>query len=123
VAALNPALAAATLAVSVWRKLIYSLIWQSMMWQPSKVRFPHRREEPASYPTGHDRQTTRPLAGAHRSPDSQLLSGYALLLSRIRRHFLILIVARHAESASWLPAPPAVMWLYHCFSLSPRDVS
>ena len=24
---------------------------------------PHRREEPASYPAGHDRQTTRPLRG------------------------------------------------------------
>jgi hypothetical protein len=127
VAALNPALAAATLAVSVWRKLIYSLIWQSMMWRPGKVRFPHRREEPASYPTGHDRQTTRPLAGAHRSPDSQLLSGYALLLSRIRRHFLILIVAGTPNPHRGFPLPPAViqhaMWLYHCFSLSPRDVS
>jgi hypothetical protein len=39
VAALNPALAAATLAVSVWRKLMYSLIWQSVMWQLGKVRF------------------------------------------------------------------------------------
>jgi hypothetical protein len=116
VAALNPALAAATLAVSVWRKLIYSLIWQSMMCRPGKVRFPHRREEPASYPTGHDRQTTRPLAGAHRPPDSQLLSGYALLLSRAARR--IRIVASR---------PPAVIqhavWRYHCFSLSPRDVS
>jgi hypothetical protein len=39
VAALNPALAAATVGVSVWRKLIYSLIWQSVMWRPGKLRF------------------------------------------------------------------------------------
>jgi hypothetical protein len=39
VAALNPALAAATLGVSVRRKLIYSLIWQSVMWRPGKLRF------------------------------------------------------------------------------------
>jgi len=37
VAALNPALAAAMAAVSVSRKLIYSLIWQSVMWQPAKA--------------------------------------------------------------------------------------
>ena len=54
---------------------------------------PHRREEPASYPAGRDRQKTRPLAGPRRSPDSQLQSGYALPSSRIRRHFLILIDA------------------------------
>jgi hypothetical protein len=36
---LNPALAAATLGVSVWRKLMYSLIWQSVMWRPGKLRF------------------------------------------------------------------------------------
>jgi hypothetical protein len=36
---LNPALAAATLGVSAWRKLMYSLIWQSVMWRPGKMRF------------------------------------------------------------------------------------
>jgi hypothetical protein len=25
--------------VSVWRKLIYSLTWQSVMWRPGKLRF------------------------------------------------------------------------------------
>ena len=44
---------------------------------------------------GHDvggvRQPTRPFAALRRSPDSRLQSGYALLSSRIRRHFLILI--------------------------------
>jgi hypothetical protein len=39
VAALNPALAAATAGVSVWRKLMNSLIWQSVMWRPGKGRF------------------------------------------------------------------------------------
>jgi hypothetical protein len=39
VAALNPPLAAATLGVSVWRKLMYNLIWQSVMWRPGKLRF------------------------------------------------------------------------------------
>src|SRR6266481_3158090 len=37
--ALHPALAAATVGVSAWRKLIYSLIWQSVMWRPGKLRF------------------------------------------------------------------------------------
>jgi hypothetical protein len=54
---------------------------------------PHRHEEPASYPAGPDRQTTQPLAGLRRSPDSRLQSGCALPASRIRRHFLIQIDA------------------------------
>src|SRR6266478_6169959 len=90
---LNPALAAAILGVSAWRKLMYSLIWQSVTWRPGKLRFLNRREEPASYPADRDRQKTRPLAGPRRSPDSRLQSGYALLPSRIRRHFLTLIAA------------------------------
>src|SRR6516225_8267105 len=36
---LNPALAAAILGVSAWRKLMYSLIWQSVTWRPGKLRF------------------------------------------------------------------------------------
>src|SRR5271166_5605894 len=79
--------------ISAWRKLMYSLIWQSVMWRPGKMRFLIGIEEPASYPAGRDRQTTRPLAGPRRSPDSRLQSGYALLSSRIRRHSLILIDA------------------------------
>jgi hypothetical protein len=39
VAALNPAFAAATVGVSAWRKLMYNLIWQSVMWRPGKMRF------------------------------------------------------------------------------------
>ena len=52
---------------------------------------PHRHEEPASYPAGYDRQTTQPLAGPSRSPDSRLQSGCALPASSIRPHFLIQI--------------------------------
>jgi hypothetical protein len=36
---LNPALAAAIVGVSVWRKLMNSLIWQSVMWRPGKLQF------------------------------------------------------------------------------------
>ena len=36
---LNPAFAAAMTGGSVWRKLMYSLIWQSVMWRPGKGRF------------------------------------------------------------------------------------
>jgi hypothetical protein len=39
VAVLKPAFAAAMTGGSVWRKLMYSLIWQSVMWRPGKVRF------------------------------------------------------------------------------------
>jgi len=67
---------------------------------PGQAAVPHRREEPASYPAGRDRQKTRPLAGPRRSPDSRLPSGYAVLSSRIRRHFLILIDARFSSRLS-----------------------
>jgi hypothetical protein len=39
-------LAAATLGVSVRRKLIYRLIWQSVMWRPGKLRFLTSVENP-----------------------------------------------------------------------------
>src|SRR5216684_3836918 len=67
---------------------------------PGQAAVPHRREEPASYPAGRDRQKTPPLAGPRRSSDSRLPSGYALLSSRIRRHFLILIDARFSSRLS-----------------------
>ena len=79
---------------------MYSLIWQSVMWRPGKLRFLIGVKKPASYPAGRDRQKTRPLAGPRRSPDSRLQSGYALLSSRIRRHFLILIDARFSSRLS-----------------------
>jgi hypothetical protein len=37
-AVLNPAFAE-TLAVSVWRIVMYTLIWQSVMWRPGKLWF------------------------------------------------------------------------------------
>src|SRR6266481_2116064 len=74
---LNPALAATILGVSAWRKLMYSLIWQSVTWRPGKLRFLNRREEPASYPADRDRQKTRPLAGPRRSPENTAPCGAA----------------------------------------------
>ena len=35
----NPALAAAMFGGSVWRNVMYSLIWRSVMWRPGKLRF------------------------------------------------------------------------------------
>jgi len=39
VAALNPPVATATVGVSVWWSLIYSPIWQSVMWRPGELQF------------------------------------------------------------------------------------
>src|SRR5712692_4310322 len=70
-----------------------SLIWQSVMWRPGKVRFLVRMKNRSI--SGRPRPPANaPLAGPRRSPDSQRQSGYALLPSRIRQHFLILIDAR-----------------------------
>jgi hypothetical protein len=75
---------------------MYSLIWQSVMWQPGKVRFLISVKNP--YLLGRPRPPDNaPLPGPRRSPDSQRQSGYALLPSRIRRHFLIQIDARLAS--------------------------
>src|ERR1700674_5034545 len=70
-----------------------NLVWQSVMWRPGKGRFVIARTTPTI--SGRPRPPTNaPLAGPRRSPDSQPQSGYALLPSRIRRHFLIQIDAR-----------------------------
>ena len=67
---LNPALAAAILGVSAWRKLIYSLIWQSVTWRPGKLRFLIGVKNPLPIrPTAIARKHG-PLAGPRRSPDS-----------------------------------------------------
>jgi hypothetical protein len=55
-----------------------SLVWQSVMWRPGKGRFLIGMKNPSPIPAGRNRQTTRPLAGPRRSPDSQRQSGYAL---------------------------------------------
>jgi hypothetical protein len=90
VAVLNPALAAAIVGVSVWRKLMNSLIWQSVIWRPGKLQFLIGVKNPL--PIGRPRPPENAaLAGPRPSPDSRPRSGYALPSSRIRRHFLILI--------------------------------
>src|SRR5712671_3093355 len=91
--------------VSVWRKLVYSLIWQSVMWRPGKLRFLIGVKNPL--PNGRPRppDNTAP-AGPRRSPDSRLQSGYALpsathpatLSHPDRRALLILFVAHHMSS-------------------------
>jgi hypothetical protein len=67
VAAVNPALAAATVGVSVWRKLIYSLIWQSVMWRPGKLRrlflrFVTDRGQQFVHPSGYALESSLVLA-------------------------------------------------------------
>src|SRR6202521_1014793 len=80
------------LTVSVWRKLRNSLVWQSVMWRRGKGWFLISVKNP--YLLGRPRPPANaPLSGPRRSPDSQRQSGYALLPSRIRRHFLIQIDA------------------------------
>jgi hypothetical protein len=39
VAVLNPAFAAAIIGGSMWRNVMYSLIWRSVMWRPGKGQF------------------------------------------------------------------------------------
>jgi len=71
---------------------MYSLVWQSVIWRPGKLRFligvknalPIR---PAATARKHG------PCGAAPSPDSRLQSGCAFLSPRIRRHFLTLIDA------------------------------
>src|SRR3954465_11144737 len=73
---------------STWRNLMYSLIWQSVMWRPGKGRVPMGVKTPLPIrPAAIASQRTPP--GPRRSPGSQRQSGYALLPSRTWRHFLI----------------------------------
>src|SRR5205823_14486171 len=97
---LNPALAAATAGVSAWRKLMYSLVWQSVMWRPGKLRFLIGVKNPLPIRPAVTARKHGPLAGPRRSPDSRLQSGYALLSSRIRRQLLILIDASFSSRLS-----------------------
>ena len=92
--ALNPALAAAMIGASDLRKLMYNLIWQSVMWRPGKVRFLIGVKNPL-----HTRPTATPsrrgpLGRIAPSLDSRLRSGYALPPSPTERPILILIDAR-----------------------------
>src|SRR4051794_21562161 len=77
---------------SIWRNLIYSLIWQSVMWRPGKGRVLIGMKNPLPIrPAAIASQRTPP--GPRRSPGSQRQPGYALLPSPTRRHFLIQIDA------------------------------
>src|SRR6185436_9541187 len=77
---------------SACRNFIYSLIWQSVTWRPGKGRFLIGvKNLPPTRPAAIASQRAPP--GPRCSPDSQHQSGYALLPSRSRRHFLILIDA------------------------------
>src|SRR5438270_11778144 len=104
---LNPALAAATAGVSVWRKLMNSLIWQSVMWRPGKLQFLIGVKNPLSIGPPRSPENAA-LAGPRPAPDSRLRSGYALPSSRIRRHFLILI---DALFSSCLPRSKRALFL------------
>jgi len=73
---------------------MYSLIWQSVMWRPGKLRFLIGVKNPLPIRPAAAASQRAPLRGPRRSPDSQRQSGYALLPSRTRRHFLTLIDAR-----------------------------
>jgi hypothetical protein len=62
---------------SVWRNVIYSLIWRSVMWRPGKLRFligvkNRLHIQPAAI------ARRAPLSGRPLSLDSRLRSGYAL---------------------------------------------
>jgi len=76
----------------------------------ARVWFLIRVRTPFPYPAGRERQTTRPLAGLRRSPDSLLQSGYALLTPRIRRQPLIPLLPANPDVGkrhqSRIAAPP-----------------
>ena len=80
-------------SVSVWRKCMYNLIWQSVMWRPGNERFLIGVKNSL-----HIRPTATPdgavPSGIAPSPDSGQRSGDALPPSQIERPVLILIVAR-----------------------------
>src|SRR4029077_7415340 len=96
---LNPALAAAILGVSAWRKLMYSLIWQSVTWRPGKLRFLIGVKNPLPIrPTAIARKHG-PLRGrAVRQIRTSV--GLRPPFVAIRRRFLILIDARFSSRLS-----------------------
>jgi hypothetical protein len=65
---------------------MYSLIWQSVMWRPGKLRFLSGVKNSLPIrPIATARQRA-PLRRARRRQIRYLQSGYALLSSRTRRH-------------------------------------
>ena len=92
----EPGLDRGTLAVSVWRKLMNSLIWQSVMWRPGKVRFLIDVKNPLPI-----RSTT---TASQRAPyRAAPFAGFATSVGlrppsvTIRHHILILIAAPFAS--------------------------
>src|SRR5438477_13048879 len=79
---------------------MYSLVWQSVMWRPGKLRFLIGVKNPLPIRPAVTARKHGPLRGPRRSPDSRLQSGYALLSSRIRRQLLILIDASFSSRLS-----------------------
>src|SRR6202035_86634 len=49
---------------SAWRKLIYSLIWQSVMWRPGKLRFLIGVKNPLSIGPPRPPENTAPCGAA-----------------------------------------------------------
>jgi hypothetical protein len=91
--AANPTLAAATLARSLWRKLMYSLIWQSVIWRPGKVRFLIGVKNPLHIrPTEAARQGN-PFRGSRRRWIRDFGRATLSLRHETQRQSLILIVA------------------------------
>jgi hypothetical protein len=71
---------------------MYSLIWQSVMWRPGKVRFLiGMKNRFHIQPAAIARRA--PLSGRPSSLDSRLQSGYALPAPQTQRRFLIQIDA------------------------------
>jgi hypothetical protein len=66
VAVLSPAFAAAIVGVSAWRKLMYSLVWQSVMWRPGKLRFLIGVKNPLPIPPAATARKHGPLRGRDR---------------------------------------------------------
>jgi hypothetical protein len=107
VAVLNPAFAAAIVGVSAWRKLMYSLVWQSVMWRPGTLRFLIGVKNPLQSGRPRPPENTAPCGAAPvvrfatsvglRPP---FVANPATLSHPDRRAFLIPSVAQQAISGS-----------------------
>ena len=74
---LNPALAAPTAGVSAWRKLMYSLIGQSVMWWPGELRFLIGVKNPLPIQPTATARKHGPLRGSADHPVDVLFSSYS----------------------------------------------
>jgi len=96
VAVLNPALAAAMVGVSAWRKFIYSLVWQSVMWRPGNLRFLIGVKNPSDRPTATSKRHG-PLQSRAGRQIRDVGWGYALPFVTPPETVLILIDARFSS--------------------------